>query len=136
MDSELPFPKAASVRFEYVRDDIGRRIRVTAHVPFQAADLVDILDRQVAEGSWTFGILYDLRRVEGATARADAEIIADLVGGYMRTYGQRGRVAMVTNDARMRGVGQSYGHDVARSGVSLRLFSDLADAESWLDQLL
>ena len=136
MDREVTLPIAGSVRFEYVRDDIRRRIRVTAHVPFQAADLVDILDRQVAEGSWTFGVLYDLSRVEGATARADAEIIADLVRGYVRMYGQRGRVALVTNDAGMRGVGQSYGHDVARSGVSLQLFDDLAAADNWLDQPL
>ncbi len=121
-------------RFDYARDDTRGRIRVVAHSPLQAADLVAILDRQVSEGTWSFGILYDLSGIQGATARADSLVISDLVRSYVRTYGERGRVAMVTRDAMMRGVGQTYAQDVAPSGVSIQLFGDLADAESWLDQ--
>jgi hypothetical protein len=122
------------VRFDYVRDDAARRIHVTAHAALDASDLVDILDRQIAEGTWAFDILYDLRRVEGATAQADALIIADLVQGYVRTHGQRGRVALITRDDRMRGIGQTYANDIGKSGIAIQLFRDPVNADDWLDK--
>src|SRR5688572_15080321 len=63
----------------YARDDAKSRIRITARVTLHAADLIAIVDRQLSEGAWQFGLLYDLRAVSSATPRADVSVVADHV---------------------------------------------------------
>jgi len=119
-------------RFDYVRDDARQRIVVTAHKALRAADLIAIIDRQVAEGAWSFAILYDLSGVRGVTPHADSLIVADRVQKYVTTYGGRGPVALVTRDPEMVGVGQSYAYGLTASGVPIQVFWDRSEAEEWL----
>ena len=126
-------PQSEPARFEFHRDDDRHRIRVTARAPLHAADLTAIVVRQANEGAWSFGMLYDLRTIQGATPRADALLVADLVRSYVATHGPRGPVALVTRDARMVGIGQSYADGGAEIGLEVQVFWDLGDAEQWLD---
>jgi CheY-like chemotaxis protein len=131
-----PMTKQAeeSGRFLYVRDDARRRIRVTATVPLGAPDIEAIFNRQAAEGTWSFDILYDLRAIHGATTRADANQSAELLQRYVGEHGRRGRVAVVTREIRMLGIAQGYARDGARDGVAVEVFWDLPEAEDWLDR--
>ncbi len=126
-------PQPEPAAFEFLRDDTRRRIRVTARATLHAADLATIVVRQANEGAWSFGILYDLRAIQIATPRADALLVADLVRSYLATHGPRGPVALVTRDARMVGIGQSYADSGATIGLEVQVFWDMADAEQWLD---
>jgi hypothetical protein len=120
-------------RFEYVRDDARRRIRVTAHQPLRAEDFIAIVDRQVREHTWAYGILYDLRAVHEATSKADARSGADHLRNYVTVHGTRGAVALVTRTVDMVGTGQMYAFLGAKIGFHVEVFWDLDAAERWLD---
>lgn len=121
-------------RFDYVRDDVARRIRVRVLEPLPADDLLAIVDRQIAEGAWAFGLVYDLRALTGthAASPADARLATERSLEYQRQHGPRGPVAVVTRDVKMIGLGQAHAHEAARRGVEVQVFWDLAEAEHWL----
>ncbi len=118
-------------RFSYSCDEARRLVRVTAREPLTAADLVAIIDRQRHEGSWVFGILYDLRRVEGATSKEDAAAVADHVRQSVLEHGPRGPVALVTSKSEMLSTGLVYAHGT-RQSIQMEVFWDLQEADQWL----
>lgn len=122
----------APARFDYIRDDARRRIRITAQQPLQAADLIFIVERQISEGTWTYSTLYDLRAVDRGITREDAILIAERVQTYVTTHGPRGPVALVTRSFDMVGFGQMYALDGLKGGFKVEVFWDLDDAEAWL----
>jgi CheY-like chemotaxis protein len=125
--------QASAPRFTYVRDDDRRRIRVTALVALEAADVAAVVERQASEGTWQFDIVYDLRAVTGARTWIDAKEAADLVRRYVTQYGRRGRVAVVTREITMVGIAQGYAYETAKSGIDVQIFWDVSDAVDWLE---
>jgi hypothetical protein len=123
----------APARFDYVRDDARRRIRVTAHQPLQGDDLIAIVDRQVHEDTWSYGFLYDLRAVQGTTPKADVRAVADHVLTHVQVQGPRGPVALVTRTVDTVATLQIYAFLSAKTGVTVEVFWDLDEAERWLD---
>lgn len=119
--------------FQFVRDDAKRRLYVTALRPYVAADVIAVFDRQLAEGAWTFDMLYDLRRIPSATTAAEARLASAALRSYVAAHGRRGRVALVTRDANIIGVAQVYAYDSTAVGVDVQVFWDIGDAEEWLD---
>jgi CheY-like chemotaxis protein len=120
-------------RFTYVRDDDRRRIRVTALVALEAADVAAVVERQASEGTWQFDIVYDLRAVTGATTWIDAKEAVALVRRYVIQHGRRGRVAVVTREIAMVGIAQGYAYETAKSGIDVQIFWDVSDAVDWLE---
>ena len=51
----------------YARDDVRRLITVSMQGPFETRNLVDTVDRQIAEGTWAYARVYDERGVTVAT---------------------------------------------------------------------
>jgi hypothetical protein len=47
----------------YARDDQRRLITVMVTEPYSLGDLLSVLDRQAAEDTWEYAMLYDLRAV-------------------------------------------------------------------------
>ena len=129
---EAGLPATNSEQFDYARDDVARLIRVRAKRPLGAADAVAIVRRQIAEAAWSYGVLYDLRTIEGASTRSDAHLTFEMVQRYVKEHGPRGRVAVVTREVRMLGVAQSYASQSARQGIAVQVFWNLTDAEDWL----
>jgi hypothetical protein len=118
-------------RFNYVADTQRRIVRVTARQLLTGADLIGIIDRQVREGRWSFGMLYDLRRTDRITSREDAETVVDHVQELVSLHGPRGPVALVTNRADMVATGQIYAFRTMRS-MEMEVFWDLQEADAWL----
>ena len=56
------------------RDDIKRRVVVTATGPFQAAHVFDWLERQRNDGTWTYGVLFDTRGMTGHATFDDVRL--------------------------------------------------------------
>src|SRR5688572_23153615 len=50
---------------QYERDDDRRRVVITFPRAYQAADAVAAIERHHAEGAWSYGVLYDLRALQG-----------------------------------------------------------------------
>jgi len=123
---------SSPARFDYVRDDAARRIRITAHRSLEAADLIGLVERQVNDGTWAYGTLYDLRGIDSGIRREDAILIAERVQTYVATHGPRGPVALVTRSFGIVGSGQMYALDGLKSGFKVEVFWDLEEANAWL----
>ena len=121
-------------RYDFIRDDSRRRVIVKAREPLDAADLVAIVDRQIAEGAWRFGIVYDLRvAFAGATSPEDGQTIAAYVLRQVAAHGPRGAVAIVTRQPDMIAAGLMYAYRARK--VNVEVFWDIDEAECWLDEL-
>ena len=46
---------------EYARDDQRRLITLTVTEPYSVEDILGVIDRQAAEDTWGYAMLYDLR---------------------------------------------------------------------------
>jgi hypothetical protein len=55
----------------YERDDSRRLITVTVTEPYAVEDILGVIDRQAAEGTWMYALLYELH-APMATARSPA----------------------------------------------------------------
>jgi hypothetical protein len=72
------------VPIAYQRDDERRLITVTVTEPYSNDDILGVIDRQAAEDTWWYAMLYDLRAVTHASSEADLQQLADrvkIVGG-------------------------------------------------------
>jgi hypothetical protein len=126
-------PEAA--KYAYVRDDARRTIRITARGPLESADLMAIVDRQLAEKTWTYGVLYDLREIVGVASRAETRAVSEHVRAQVARYGHRGPVAIVTSAPATMAVGQTYGFFLGtRPDFRVEVFRDLVEADQWLDR--
>jgi hypothetical protein len=122
-------------RYDYVRDDAKRRIRVTLHQRLSADELIGIVDRQAEEGAWTYGMLYDLRSLQDPSPKEDIVTVSARVQAHIATYGSRGPVALVTRAIGIVGAGQMYAAEGMNRGFNVQVFWDIDDAEEWLSQL-
>jgi hypothetical protein len=122
-------------RFTYTADAERRLVRVNALEPLSGDDLIGIIDRQLAEGSWSYGMLYDLRRTDRITSREDAARVAAHVEQLVSEHGARGPVAMVTSRADMVATGQVYAFRTMKN-MQMEVFWDLQEAEAWLAERL
>ena len=59
----------------YVRDDQRRLITLTATEPYSVGDILSMIDRQAAEDTWGYAMLYDLRAVT-LSSEVDVERMA------------------------------------------------------------
>jgi hypothetical protein len=74
----------------YARDDERRRIVVTTIGIVGIDDLLAVVDRQANEGTWSYGMLYDSRRVSTVAGQTDVRAGLKHVEVLSRTHGPRG----------------------------------------------
>ena len=63
----------------YQRDDQRWLITVTVTEPCTVNDISSVIDRQAAEDTWEYALLYDLRAITDASAEADLQLLAERV---------------------------------------------------------
>lgn len=124
-----------SLPYDYERDDAKQRIRVRLQGQPQVEQFFAIIDRQADEGTWSFDILYDARRVCSPLGQDDADRVAAHVYRKLMTVGPRGAVAVVATAGDVIGAAQLYAFNTARAGVVVEVFWAMSEAESWLDGL-
>jgi hypothetical protein len=76
--------KCKAVAIAYERDDERRLITVIVIEPYSVDDILGVIDRQAAEDTWWYAMLYDLRAVIHMPTDADLQQLADrvkVVGG-------------------------------------------------------
>jgi hypothetical protein len=68
----------------YERDDDRRLITVKLIDPSSVDDILSAIDRQAAEDTWEYAMLYDLRSVSQLLSEAEVQTVADRVKGIGR----------------------------------------------------
>jgi hypothetical protein len=63
----------------YERDDDRRLITVKLIEPSSVDDILSAVERQAAEDTWEYAMLYDLRSVAQLLSEADVQTVADRV---------------------------------------------------------
>ena len=63
----------------YQRDDQRWLITVTVTEPCSVDNISSVIDRQAAEDTWEYALLYDLRAITGASTEADLQQLAERV---------------------------------------------------------
>ena len=116
----------------YERDDERRRIVVTTVGIVAYEDVMAVVDRQAAEGTWQYGMLYDSRRVSTVASQTDVRIGLKHVETLSRTHGARGPVAFVTMLPAAYGMVRMYSTLAGQQRQSVEVFRDIGDAERWL----
>jgi hypothetical protein len=117
----------------YTRDDEHRRVRATFVGSVSLPELIAIVDRQLSEGAWTYGMLYDVRSMADAPSSDDSRALLAHVRQLVSEHGPRRPVAVVARSSAMVGTAQMYAYR-AGDDLSFEVFWDTEDAERWLDQ--
>jgi hypothetical protein len=121
------------VPIQYQRDDVRRRIVISFPGTFEPSDALAAIEQHHAEGVWTYGVLYDLRLLNGslpnvAHLRTHMEMDVQRPGGESRP---RGPVAILTADPTVYSLACTYAA-LGRSTMAIEVFRDWAEADAWL----
>jgi hypothetical protein len=116
----------------YLRDDARRLIRVTVTGPIALEDFIAVMDRQITEGVWSYGVLYDLSAMAWVPSSADIAATVEAVTRRGRLHGRRGPVALVTQIPVNVGMGRMYEIRDEAAGLDVQVFATVDAAERWL----
>jgi hypothetical protein len=115
-------------------DRSSRRVTIVGSDPVALPDVLALLDRQIAEGAWSYGTLHDARSVSWQPTADDVRMIVAYVDNNSRTLGPRGSVAFVAGSGALSGMAQMYSKIVAGSALHAEVFADVDSARRWLDE--
>src|SRR5580704_16348906 len=115
----------------HVRDDQRRLITVTVTEPYSLGDLLSVIDRQSAEDTWEYAMLYDLRAVTRLSSEADLQQMADRVK-VVGAGRERGPVGMaVASEPEQFRMGLVYTR-LARTLENVEALLTAAQRDDWL----
>jgi len=119
----------------YERDDRRCRIQVRLTGVVTVEDLLAIVDRQAAEGTWHYSLCYDARHVtkEAASSVDEVRRVLRHTVETSATHGDRGPVAIVTDNPADYTIVRMYAALGAPQRITVEVFRDPADAIRWLD---
>ena len=118
---------------QFDRDDLNRRLKLTVTDPVAGTELMAVLERQLSEGAWPYGMLVDARAMSVAPLPSDVRLCVARVRELVAANGPRGPIAFVARQAAAIGSVQIY---MLLGGKTdfLEVFWDMADAKQWLDE--
>jgi hypothetical protein len=118
------------------RDDAHTLLVLTVRGDVTFAQVLSVLDRLVAEGLWTYRLLYDGRlRTKSLLSEADVRNLAMHLAILTEKLGARGRVAIVSLEARSA-LTEKYRILVQQHvNLEIDMFRDIASAMTWLDNV-
>ncbi len=111
-------------------------MRVVGSDPVSLTDVLELLDKQIAEQAWSYGMVHDARRVSWLPTEADVASVVAFVDLKARRLGPRGPVAFVAfvaASAALFGMPRMYSQIATGSALRGEVFPDLVSAERWLD---
>jgi hypothetical protein len=115
----------------YARDDQRRLITVTVTEPYSLGDILSVIDRQSAEDTWEYAMLYDLRAVTRLSTEADLQQMADRVK-VVGAGRERGPVGMaVASEPEQFRMGLVYTR-LARTLENVEALLTAAQRDDWL----
>lgn len=117
---------------DYSRDDQSRTIVLIAqgHVSMDAWR--GAIGRQIAEGCWSYGLIYDGRGRTNEPSIEEANEALWEIDLWIRRHGPRGPVAFIAKDLPQYDLGRTYGSLAERLAFPVETFAHLEDARRWL----
>lgn len=116
--------------FHYEVDHAARRVSVLWRNPVAVAEMIEVVERQAADGAWAYGVLHDTRQVTNLDLAAMAPAL-EASRRLSAAHGPRGPIALVPSLER---VGVSQGLAIkARDDQQMQVFWSRDDAEQWLN---
>lgn len=124
----------STIMIEYHRDDVKKRVTLVAQGEVTLTEVLEVMSRQVTDGAWAYGVLYDARLRRGALTSLELKRVAAATADYMDQAGPRGRVAFVVPDEGGYPMAVMYAIVGARLDGDNAVFRKMTDAERWLDE--
>jgi hypothetical protein len=112
----------------YERDDLRRLITVTVTEPYAIDEILGVIDRQAAEDTWSYAMLYDLRAGAHMATEADLQqlgVRAKVVGGGR----ERGPVGLAIGTQSRWGLLYT---ELIRKLVTVEVLLTAAQLDAWL----
>lgn len=121
----------------YTRNTARRRITVTIVGPIRLEDLTAVIERQAAEDTWRYAMLYDVRAVTAPLSVDATRRLVTLVARLTLAHGERGPVAIVCRAVDQFGMARMYSMLAEnRANLDSNVFYELAAAAAWLSERL
>jgi hypothetical protein len=116
------------------RDDERRRISVTITDPWSVEEIAVAMDRQISEGIWKYGTLYDLTGSAWVPSEPDVLWLVKRAQQQAALHGVRGAIAvLIDSSSADRALLRQYAeYGETHSHVVVRVFDDRAAADAWL----
>lgn len=114
--------------FDYRLDDARRVIRLTATEPIGLLDVTTMVDRQLADGAWQYGMLVDAR--QAILSPVDSRGLFEYIRKIVEQHGPHGPIALVRRQD--LGSAQVFAFRSAESDLSFEVFWDVDEAERWI----
>lgn len=118
---------------DYRRDDVRRRLTVAVHGPVTFEEVAEVIERQAAEGTWSYTMLYDEREATSTLTREEVQHLLTVIARFRAVHGRRGRVALIYNAEARHGTGRVYSAFGDIMGLDTAVFKDTGRAQAWLD---
>ena len=115
------------------RQDARRRILVTAEGELSFAAVAMVIEGQLEDGAWSYGVLYDARLVTEVLPADDLGNWVEKLQTLVSEHGPRGPVAVVTTSPDLRAVIKNYSEQTPESLLQIQAFDQYEMAERWLD---
>ena len=115
------------------RDDEHRLLTVKLSDPWSVEEIAVSIDRQLAENTWKYDTIYDLRGTRGMPTEPDILWLVKQGDQYLALRGARGLVAVLIDRTESGKLQKQYAEYAGtRNRVALRVFDDEAAAREWL----
>jgi hypothetical protein len=115
-------------------DHKARRVSIVRRGVFTITDLLESVKRMRTTEVWSYSVLVDAREASADLLPMEAHQLVDRI----RQIGdakERGPIAVVTSDDLTFGMVRMFGGLADSTGMRVRPFRDIADANDWLLQM-
>ena len=119
----------------YLRDDEKRRVYVTWEGKPTVDEGVAMMDRQAADGAWSYSVQQDVRDGREAPTLEELRQIVMHVGKLTAKHGPRGPVALIVGDPELFKAAKRYALLGELTALNVEMFATPAAAEQWLDSV-
>jgi hypothetical protein len=114
-------------------DHVRKRAAVVAQDPIDVEDALELMDRQVAGGAWTYPLLHDARQITWIPAANEIRRLVSHLEAITRAHGPCGPVAFIIANETLFGMCRMYSMLGESASWVAEVFRDSTEAERWLD---
>jgi hypothetical protein len=115
----------------YERDDARRRVTVAIQGEFPSSEVLVVIERQYAEGTWGYGLLYDMRHMIGRPTVGELRAVMKQARSHPELT--RGPVAFLITDPVLYASACTYAA-MGQAKIRVSVFRELEEAERWLSE--
>lgn len=108
---------------------------VTVTDPWSVEEIAVTMERQIAEHTWAYAVLYDMSRTTSIPTEPDVLWLVKRGQQQVARHGARGPIAVITSVKPEALPLQSYAMSAGEQGrMMINVFTDHAAADRWLSE--